>query len=143
MLAIFVRNTVASIADRYHRKLLVVVTGPNSHRPLWRSKFDGVCHQVIEYLLHTLRINIEQESGGSNILVEQYPSLTGLRLQATYHLPGQHVKVDLLLFDRKLPHVRARHKEDIFNNRDKLLHALSGIAKILLLLSSQIAHTPL
>src|SRR5229473_1688703 len=105
MLAVFGRNTIAGIGHRDHGKLLVVVTGPNSHRPLWRRKLDGVCRQVIEYLFHTLRINIEQGSGGRNVLGEEYTRLMSLRLQITYHLSGQHAKVDFLLSDRKLPHV--------------------------------------
>src|SRR5437763_1690659 len=48
-----------------------------------------------------------------------------------------------LLLDFKLPHVRARHKENILDNRNKLLHSLTGIPKILLLFLRQLTHMAL
>src|SRR5258706_7417255 len=70
MRLVFDRNAVASIFNRDHEGAFVVGKGANGDGSSRGGVFDGVGDQVIEYLLHTLRIDIQYRGWHGNFLVE-------------------------------------------------------------------------
>ncbi len=72
--------------------------------------------------------------------MQNHSRLLRLQLQAANNLLCHHAEIHLLLLDFELAYIRARHKENIFDDRDKLLDALLGEGEILVLLKIQIAH---
>src|SRR6266849_5934427 len=99
VLSILSSNAKACIGDGDQHETLVIGTGSNRDGSTWWCEFDGVGDQVVQYLLHTLRVNIEQWRGRGNILIDCNICLERLRLQATYHLPCQDAKIHLFRLD--------------------------------------------
>jgi hypothetical protein len=75
----------------------------NYHCAVGRSKLDRVRYEIIEHLLHTLRISVNQGRSLRNIFIQNDRRLLRLHFQTRHDLLGQHTRIRLLRLDLKLP----------------------------------------
>src|SRR5713226_6037901 len=118
-------------------------TGSYGYCPTRRSKLNGIGYKVIQYLLDTLRISKERRDINRSILAKDYFGFMCLGLQTDDNLVNQDAQLGLFLLNVKLSQVRARHKENILNDRNQLLHTFLSVTQVHLLLIGQFPHVAL